>query len=560
MGKRQRGLAELTALAVLVAPGLSCAPIEARNEPPGVSRERTAIILGINDVYRIEGLEEGAVGGLARVRSLRRELEQESKDVLVLHGGDFLFPSFASRMYRGEQMIDVMNALDGDVGGFDDRMFVTFGNHEFERPRLKDAGLLGSRIAASQFRWLGGNITFGKGLDGAPLVAASNLSRTALVESGGLKVGLFGLTLPTFGVEYVADFAGEQATARVLTADLRARGAEVVVALTHVNATTDRQILERLGDDGPDLIIGGHDHDAMTFQVGSRWALKADADARTASVVRITKGADGTLKVSHELRRLEGDSPAPDPEVAAIVQEWQARHANAFCAASGSPGDCLDQTYGRTRTVLEAEENKIRGRETSLGDWIADRMVHAFAECGAQAAFINSGSLRINRDLPAGTVITRRHIEELFAYPTPLHLLRIDGATLAKVANQAVRGWPGSGTWLQVAGFGFRHDTANRVASDLVWLGPGPLGPVSPGESVLAVTGDYLVNPDAGDQDGYLMLGRAQIVPGCPADGLDLKTLVINELRAAEPSGIAPSASGRVCQGVPGAPCLLAGK
>ena len=130
----------------------------------------------------------------------------------MLHGGDFLFPSFASRMYQG--------------------MFVTLGNHEFDQTRLRKATLLTRRIDESQFRWLTGNITFGTGPDGQPLVASRNLSRTAIVESGGIRIGIFGLTTPTFGVEYVADFAGEQASARKLIAELRAQKAEVIVALT----------------------------------------------------------------------------------------------------------------------------------------------------------------------------------------------------------------------------------------------------------------------------------------------------------------------------------------
>src|SRR5262249_4678172 len=143
---------------------------------------------------------------------------------------------------------------------------------------------------------------------------------------------------------------------------------------------------------------------------------------------------------------------------------------------------------------------------------------------------------RLNRDLAPGTTITRRHIEELFAYPTPLYLIRIDGETLTRVANQAVRGWPGAGSWLQVGGFAFRHDASATAATRLTWIGPGARGVVAPRDPVLAVTGDYLLNPAAGDQDGYLMLNQGQIVRECSLnDGrLDLKDLVVRELRAAE--------------------------
>ena len=102
-----------------------------------LSAERGFTILAVNDVYRIAGVDEGQRGGIARVRSLRAELEREHPDLLVLHAGDILFPSLISRLYDGRQMIDVLNLLDGDALGFDTRMFVTFGNHEFDKRKVK---------------------------------------------------------------------------------------------------------------------------------------------------------------------------------------------------------------------------------------------------------------------------------------------------------------------------------------------------------------------------------------------------------------------------------------
>ncbi len=537
------------------APVAPSAPA-ATGAPARAGGERTAVLLTINDVYRIEGMDGGEVGGLARLRTLRQQLERDHPDLLVLHAGDLLYPSFASRMYNGEQMIAVLDALDGDAAAFDPRMFVVFGNHEFEKPRLKDAGILAQRVRESQFRWLAGNVDFKEGSDGRPLVGGANVVPTALTESGGIRIGIFGLTIPTVGVEYVDEFGGPEEAARELTAALRQQGAEVVIALTHLNAADDRELLADLAGDGPDLIIGGHDHEAMLIPVGDRWVVKADADARTANVVRLTLRADGRLALARELVPLAGPTPAADPQVQALVDQWQNRHEQAFCTQAGAAAGCLEEVYGHTRTVLEAEESKIRSRETSLGDWVTDRMLAAFADCGAQVAFLNSGSLRLNQDLPADSAVIRRNVEELFAYPTPLYLIRIDGATLAQVAGQAVRGWPGRGSWLQIAGWAYRHDQESKTALDLTLLAP-TARPVQPEETLLAVTGDYLINPETGDQDGYQMLHTSQVVEGCAANGQDLKQIVIRDLKAAEPQGIAPVDEGRICQ--PETKCLAAG-
>jgi 2',3'-cyclic-nucleotide 2'-phosphodiesterase (5'-nucleotidase family) len=470
---------------------------------------------------------------------------------LVLHAGDLLYPSFASRMYNGEQMVSVLDQLDGSPE-MDKRMFITFGNHEFEKRKKKDSGLLAARIAESQFTWLGGNVTLAPGDNGQPLAAPGKVERSVIIESGGIRIGLFGLTIPTADVQY-ADFARPNETARELSAELRKKGAEVVVALTHLTAEEDRGLLETLGADGPDLIVGGHDHERMASQVGGRWVIKADADARTASVITLRLDR-GPVEVSYEHRTL-GDgqpgSPEPDRQVQALVDQWQARHEKEFCAGKNAPANCLEEVYGRTRTVLEAEENKIRGHETSLGNWITDRMLETFASCGAQVAFLNAGTLRLNQDLAAGSTLTRRQVEELFGFPTPLHLIRMNGNLLQQTAEQSVRGWPGSGTWLQIAGWAFVHDAANHAATGLTLLAPSGAHPVKPDEEILAVTGDYLVNPGIGDQDGYTFLPTEE-VPGCTASGKDIKDVVIEALKAAEPEGIAPRTEGRICQGEAG--------
>lgn len=522
--------------------------------PPDVAAggERTAVLLAINDVYRVEGVERGTEGGIARLRTLRASLEREHPDLLVFHAGDLLFPSFLSRTFNGEQMIDVLNGLDGNPAGFDPRMFAVFGNHEFEKDKLGDAALLDRRVEESQFRWVNGNVVFTEDADGRTVVAAENLAPSWIAESGGIRIGIFGLTTDVKKPKYAAEFQDPIETARRLTADLRRQGAEVVVALTHLNAADDRRLLATLGDTGPDLVLGGHDHEHMACDVGGRKLFKADADARTATVARLTLTRDGKLAVDHRLEPLN-ESVANDCAVDGTAQRWLALHEGLFCGQeAGKKGtaldpSCLEKQIGSSRTPLEAEENKIRGSETNLGDWIADRMVEAFAGCGAQAAFINSGSLRLNQDLPTGP-ITRRSLEELFAYPTPLYLLRIKGSTLQQVAARAVTGWPGSGNWLQISGFAYTHDTASRQASDVALVTPGGRRPVDPNEDLLVVANNYLFDPSVGDQDGYTMLNPTMVVDGCAVNGKDLKEgIVIPALQAAT-DGINPQTDGRIRQ------------
>ncbi|MFZ5605525.1 MAG: metallophosphoesterase, partial [Pseudomonadota bacterium] len=98
-------------------------PFQNTTAPQRPATDHVAIIV-VNDTYRTDNF--------AYLRSLRTELEKSEGDVLVLHAGDFLFPSLLSQRYDGKQMVDVMNLLDGDADAHDPHLFVTFGNHEFE--------------------------------------------------------------------------------------------------------------------------------------------------------------------------------------------------------------------------------------------------------------------------------------------------------------------------------------------------------------------------------------------------------------------------------------------
>ena len=101
-----------------------------------------------------------------------------------------------------------------------------------------------------------------------------------------------------------------EATARRAIAELRDAGAEVVIALTHLEAEQDAELLQALGPQGLDLVVGGHDHQAMALEVDGRWVLKADADAVTAQVIEVTLPAAGAHR-RHRGSRTTSSSSAP---------------------------------------------------------------------------------------------------------------------------------------------------------------------------------------------------------------------------------------------------------
>lgn len=534
-------------------PVVEAAPVSVCGTLPDGSRAFR--VLHLNDVYRIEGLADGR-GGLARVRTLRRQLEEDCPGaVLLTHAGDALFPSLLSREFDGAQMIDVLNLLDGDAEADDPLMVATFGNHEFDKARVKHAALVQDRVRESQFTWLDTNISWSEA-DGAPVVQADNLQATRLLDVGGVKVGVFGLTIDNKIPDYVSyidtDYVG---IARTRSADLRERGAEVVIALTHLDAADDARILSALGAAGPDVVLGGHDHVLQSAIVDGRAVLKGDADAARVRTLTLGVRPDGavTWKADEDGVHLDPQTLPADPDVQARVQAHLDRFEQAYC---GEEPGCLTTPLTTTNVDLIAEETRIRRYETNLGDFVTERMAETFPE--ADVVFVNSGALRLNQDIETGTPINRQIVEEIFAYPAPMHRIRIDAETLQAVLERSVSGWTGQGHWLQVGNVAFRHDPSTESVSDVTLIRGEERTPLSEVKSPIdVVTVNYLLDPEIGDQDGYTMLSMDDKVDD-PNDGEDLKDVVLEALRAAGEAGIAPERRGWICNmQETDAPCML---
>ncbi|MCK6521987.1 bifunctional metallophosphatase/5'-nucleotidase [Myxococcota bacterium] len=522
--------------AALLTLGLAACVVP-RPPEPNVTPERALRLLAFNDVYRAEGFPESDVGGFARLRTLRLSLEAESPDLMLLGAGDFWYPSLLSRTYDGAQVVEALNALDGDEPAYDPMLLTTLGNHELDKTGCSGAKVVQDRLTQSQFDWVISNLTL-QGCDSTPTPTSPRLLPWTIREVGGVKVGVFGLLLPLDGPRpYVAELRDPVETARATVALLRAEGAEVIVGLTHQAMADDVALLRTLGADGPDLIVGGHEHNAQRDEVDGRLVVKADADLRTAAVWTVRVGADGAVTAEAELRALDA-SVAEDPVVAKLVNDRLAEHDASFCAGISLPPGCLAEPLGRHQGPLIGEELSVRRFETSLGDWAADVMLAAVP--GADVALVNSGGLRMNEDLPAGASFTRQHLETLLPWAAPLTVLELDAATLEAALDHGVTDWTGNGHWLQVAGLGFTHDVAATDARALRLITPKGDAPLPTDRPLRVVTLDYM----AQGNDGFVMLKDAPRAKDQP--NADLKVLLQLNLAAA-PDGVPPPKAGRIC-------------
>jgi 2',3'-cyclic-nucleotide 2'-phosphodiesterase (5'-nucleotidase family) len=414
------------------------ARLQAQQEEPGSPQTRTALtFLQINDVYSTTPID--GAGGLARVATLKRKLSAGGHPVIMALAGDFLSPSVASTVFKGEQMVAALNAAGLD--------FATFGNHEF------DFGIdvLAQRIAESTFQWVVSNV-----LDARTGKPIGRSVPYVIRDVGGLKVGFVGLCLTSAqippGVRESFRFIDPRQAAAQYIPELKRRGANVIVAITHLTFAEDRELVSRFPQ--IDLVIGGHEHYPVTSVEQHALISKAGSDAKFVARIDVnrTPGPRSVVERFYEL--IPVTSALPDePDTAKVIAGYESRL-----------GRELDTVVGTTATPLDATEARLV-QETALGNLIADALR---TDVDADVALSNAGGARGSRVYPAGPV-TRRTLLSIHPFGNVVCKVAISGRVLLDALNSGVSRLPaGAGQFPQVSGLTMKVDVrgppGNRVS------------------------------------------------------------------------------------------------
>jgi 2',3'-cyclic-nucleotide 2'-phosphodiesterase (5'-nucleotidase family) len=462
----------------------------------------------INDVYFGDTLRNGT-GGLARVAWLKDSLKKTGPVTFVL-AGDFMSPSLLSKWYRGEQMLEMLNAAGVDL--------VTFGNHEFEL----DKDTLLSRIANSKFKWTSANCMQA---NGEPFPGVTKWDTTTI---NGTKVGVFGVTLVADYRRYVKCFNADS-SAHVAIAALKVAGAQIVYGLTHQNLQSDSALLQR--EPALDFILGGHEHERHRILIGEKRLLKADANSRSAQFLTLTHSDAGWVQGD---RLTEIDRTIPfQPATQAVVTRWQ---------------DSLVKRLGPEKVVatttfnIDGRDEVNRARESPLGDLVTDAIRLG---TGADAAIMNSGTMRIDDVLPAGP-ITNYQIESIFLFPdeTRIMVFPIKGARLREILEHGVAPTSvGKGPYLQVSGLKYSWDPAKPEGSRIV-------GDIRKSDGTSVKAGDTIklafnVYPACESGDGY-SVPEAKSACDSRASGSRAVDLLMKHITSRLGGNVSPPPAGRV--------------
>ena len=106
-------------------------------------------------------------------------------------------------------------------------------------------------------------------------------------------------------------FAPAIATAASAVERLEAQGADLIVALTHQDFSDDRELARTVA--GIDLILGGHDHNPITFAERDTLIVKAGYDAHYLAAIdlAVDRIEEATVRWSRSCRSPGATSRPP---------------------------------------------------------------------------------------------------------------------------------------------------------------------------------------------------------------------------------------------------------
>jgi 5'-nucleotidase len=473
-----------------VAPVSRVAPVAKASKPISLR------LVAINDFHG--NLEEGtltlpwpdpanpsaattlATGGAAALAGLVQSLRQGAPHSLVLSSGDlFGATPLISALLRHEPTIAFANALGLDLA--------SPGNHEFdagtaEYVRLLQGGCAPANPGAPQdscvvapsaparFETLATNITTANG--------ANLFPATSIQAFGGVKVGFIGAVTRSMPSLVLASaikglrFDDEVASINRAAAALQRQGVQAIVAVIHEGGETGTpgQPLDWNNPTCPnargpiftiarqltpaiDVVFSAHTHQGYNCLVEGRPVLQATAFGRGVAVVDLVldpRSGDVDRQRTSS-RNLPVLNSRTDPLLRQAVLDAEPMPWRPLLERATPMAAVADQVATYARAVAPRAQRQVGhiggsfdrngATDSAAGRLIADAQLaatRAAANGGAQAALVNSGSIRTNLNC-RGTPPCPVTYGDLFAmqpFGNAIVVLTLNGAELKQLLER----------------------------------------------------------------------------------------------------------------------------
>ncbi|XHS80522.1 thiosulfohydrolase SoxB [Burkholderiaceae bacterium UC74_6] len=352
----------------------------------------------------------GKVGGFAHLATLVKQLKASRPGSLLLDGGDTWQGSATALWTRGEDMVQACQLLGVDV--MTGHWEFTLGQERVKE--LVDGPLKDKKAGPIDF--IAHNV---KTQDFGDDVFAGHVIR----EINGVPVAIIGQAFPYTPIAnpryLVADwsFGIREQELQQLIDSVRAKGAQVVVLLSHNGMDVDLKLASRVS--GLDAVLGGHTHDGVPVGVpvanrgGSTLVTNAGSNGKFLGVLDLQVKNGKVTELKYKLLPVFSDLLPADKAMSELITKVRAPFID------------------KLREPLAVTDGVLYRRGNFNGSWdqlICDALMEVQ---GAELAF--SPGFRWGTSLLPGDTITRELLMDQTAITYP-------NATLNVMSGEQIKG------------------------------------------------------------------------------------------------------------------------
>jgi len=433
-----------------------------------LAAQKEIVVLSINDYHGALAPAGKNVGAAKLADALKVEKAKNPEGTIIVSAGDNYQGSAMSNLLYGEPVSAVFIEMGIELSAV--------GNHEF------DWGI--DRIT----KWAeDGGLTFvcANIYDKRTNEPVGWAKPYVILDRAGVKVGFVGLATPETAYKALKanvenyNFNDPVATLVNWVPKVKAAGADIIIALTHLGSFQDKEgkITGEAADlfqvDGVDAVISGHTHQSVSGLVNGKPLVQAYYNGRTFAKMTFVFDENNKLvsaepSLDHLYNR--PDTLKDDANTLAIYNRYETE---------------LQPILGKVlgKTTVELGHDRYAG-PSLLGEWTCEVMRE---KVGVQIAMTNGGGLRTN--IPAGEV-TAGKLYEVMPFDNTLYTMKLSGADVkANIEHGIMNDDIG---WVQVSGvvvtYNKEAEAGNRIISMVLADGT----PVEMDKYYTVVTNDFM--------------------------------------------------------------------
>ena len=488
------------------------------------------------------------VGGMPRVAQRIADLKKNNKNTVALHAGDALSGTLYYTLFQGKADAELMNAVKFDA--------FTLGNHEFDDGN----NVLKSFLDILKTPVISSNVIPDKGS-----VLEGKWKPYIIKKIGGQNIGIIGLDVVGKTVESSnpgkdVKFTDEVETARKYSNELRSKGVNKIILLSHAGLEKNLEIAEKV--DGIDIIITGDTHYLLGNEF-SEFGLKPMAEypikrnSPNGDPVYIAEAWNYSYLVGHlkanfnsrgvitqiksepnivigddlfEVKNAEGKKVPMEESEKNAVLEYVKNNKNIEVVKNSPSVQKLLDKYKTEKeemakkpvgtikeTIPGGSDNRIPSEKNPQGSLattlVSEAVLHTLKNTGTgnvDFVILNSGGVRITLN-PGDFTYDTAYTLLPFTSNT-IYTMKITGAEVKQVIEDALNFvFTGGSSGAFPYGAGIRYEATKegthgtRVKKVEVFdAASNKWTPINPGQTYTVGTNSYI----ASGKDGYVTFGK----------------------------------------------------